>query len=588
MGIRWFQAFLLASGFTSMALAQFVPPAEGPVAFRRDRLPLDVDAIAGLSRHVTALAGGMGAETPEDRRAAAQTIALALALDPSNAAARRLLESYGTSSHESAASGEQIERSRSRIWQSIGWLETPEAGADGQALAKCLKDIMVVADPKHPKAIELKPAGEQGAWNDWVPALASYQPKEESAPEPDDAPTPEPDDDGEETRIALTQASIQTPMWRLDPSSPKNQNGRPTLWAMAPCPLELTVRNHDEKEKRFAIRIGGLQGDTAVHGLSSSLTELLAKRHPDLPSGKFFHITSSDFEASVRAQRRISVSAAALVLAESAFSGNEPVGTVIALVDENGELGLPRGVWSQLRAVENGTPGRVVMPAAGAAYLPSFLALENPEFFMDHEVLLAANFEDLLKLSSSEPPADVASVLTRFHEIQSKLGTQDLRQYIANRFVKQRLAELAQEAPWHFSARMLLTQAAGNRPVTLPRTVLAAELLRSLRPLGPLLNRDNNQMDVKSARAAGPIYDACRAKIDAMNRYVTREDRDLLNTVDGLLDSVRDIDRASRMRSDQNYQIEQAVRTAAGRFSNVYRETRDALLTAAGENDESS
>ena len=442
---------------------------------------------------------------------------------------------------------------------------------------------MVIADPKHPKASGLKQAGEQGAWRGWVPDLASYQPRDEETEEPADSPEPKSDPDKAAPEW-LANATLLTPMWRRQPDPPKDDKGRETVvWTLTPSPLKLSLKDRDEKDKPFVIAIGGDQGDTAVPKLSAQLTDLVAKRHPGLPAGKALRITSEEFEASIRAKRPTSISATALALAEAAVRGTKPTGTVVALVDEKGELGLPRGFWNQLRAVETGSPGRVVVPASGAPYLPSFLALENPGFFMKNEVLLASGIDDLVQLTSSEPSEEIASVLARFREIQAKLGSQDLRQYIGNRFVKQRLAEIAQEAPWHFSARMLLTQAAGNRPVTLPREVLAAELRRSLRPLLPLAGMRTEEIDRKIAKASGELEDSTREKADALERYAARDDRDLLETVDGLLDSLRDLERATRLRGSESYQIDTAVRNAATTFLRLYKETDTVLLAAAGE-----
>ena len=138
---------------TAMTLVagNFAPPAEGPVAFRRDRLPLDADTMATLSRQLVTLAQGLDAETAVNRRAAAQMLALATALDPGNGKAREVLAGFQNGSHPPAADAEQLEKSRERVWQDIAWLETPEAGGEGQALAACLADVLVVSDPKTPR-----------------------------------------------------------------------------------------------------------------------------------------------------------------------------------------------------------------------------------------------------------------------------------------------------------------------------------------------------------------------------------------------------------------------------------------------------
>jgi hypothetical protein len=167
--------------------AEFVAPAEGPVPFRRDKLPVDVETMESLSRQLTLFTGARVADDADELRAVAQMAALALALDPVNRDTRALIDSLKAGGAPAAAEAEEVERARNRAWQVLGWLEMPEAGADGQALAACLGDVMAMADPHHPKARERRSAGEQGAWKGWVADEAAFGPKEtETKPEMDE------------------------------------------------------------------------------------------------------------------------------------------------------------------------------------------------------------------------------------------------------------------------------------------------------------------------------------------------------------------------------------------------------------------
>ena len=91
------------------------------------------------------------------------------------------------------------------------------------------------------------------------------------------------------------------------------------------------------------------------------------------------------------------------------------------------------------------------------------------------------------------------------------------------------------------------------------------------------------EIDRKIAKASGELEDSTREKADALERYAARDDRDLLETVDGLLDSLRDLERATRLRGSESYQIDTAVRNAATTFLRLYKETDTVLLAAAGE-----
>ena len=59
--------------------------------------------------------------------------------------------------------------------QDLAWLETPEAGSQGHALAACLADVLLISDPKYPNPGTLPAAGERGAWSGWIPDLAAYE-----------------------------------------------------------------------------------------------------------------------------------------------------------------------------------------------------------------------------------------------------------------------------------------------------------------------------------------------------------------------------------------------------------------------------
>lgn len=555
------------------AQAQFVPPAEGPVPFRRDRLPLDVEAIAGLSQSVTRLAGALPGDTAESRRAAAQALALALALDPSNSAARRELDRF-QNEHRGPKAGVRPGKTRLEIWEAVAWLQTPDAGADGRALASCLKDVMAVADPENPRSAAHRKDGEPGAWNGWVPALAAYRKPE---PPPED---PEPDSEpaAPVARVPLAEAEVLTPIWRRIPGG----EGTPATWSIEPQPLHLKARPLADRKADFTLIIGANQPEGAAPEIGKAVADLLRARHPSLPKGMRVQITSAPLEQSIRAKKDYDVSAAALVLAEAALSGKAPAGTIAATVDSSGGLGIPPGFWEQLRSIAESPPGRIVVPAAGTDSLRSFLVLEKPEFFMSHEVLIASNADQLITLSAAEPDPAVAAVLAKFHEVQSKLGSQDLRLYIGNRFVKQRLAEIVQEAPWHYSARMLLTQATGNRPVVLPRAVLAAELLRELRPMDEIARQEIVLLNVGFATRAGTVHGRCREGISGLERYVAREDRPLLDETDRVLAALRAVERAPRNRSSDTITALMSVQDAATAFKKIHKEFQAKLLRETG------
>ena len=140
--------------------------------------------------------------------------------------------------------------------------------------------------------------------------------------------------------------------------------------------------------------------------MNAMLLALLKKQYPTLPANVRVSISSPGLMAAVEPPRRQSISAAAAVLAGAAVSGSEPDATILGVVDESGAYKLSTGFWSQLQALGSGDGGRLILPAAAAEYLPSMLALERPELFLEYEVLLAADFPELAPLFRQDTRRD--------------------------------------------------------------------------------------------------------------------------------------------------------------------------------------
>jgi hypothetical protein len=573
-------AMMACMAFQALA-GGFAPPAEGPVAFRRDGVPLDSDAMVTLSKQLDTLARSLNTGTPAMRRGAAQMIALALALDPANQKARDLLTEYQEERHTPLEDAERLEKSRARVWQLIAWLETDEAGAQGQALAACLKDIIIISDPQHPKASALREAGEKGAWSGWVPDVSAYD-KQLVARNEEPIPSGPTQPAGGSASNTLESARVHTMLWQ------KIGNADDGKWEMASLPLEMSAsksQGDGEDAHSFSLKIGpGGEGDQ-LERIRSNIRRLLISKHGEQTRGMRISIGSTQLEKSLESHKLHSISAATAVLASSALTGREPDAIILGLVDADGVYKTPTGLWDQLQALGKGSGRRLILPAEAATILPSMLALEKPGFFMDYEVLLASDFKQLLDLSAKSPEGALASSITKFREIRERVGTQDLRLYIANTFVKQRLMAVLQETPAHFSSKMLLTQAAGSRPTLVARTVLASEIRRALEPM-KWLARHNDDGDhwLGSAEISklGQTYDACRSKVDALERYADKADRPLIERARELTTAIRNVERATRTRGE-SYLVEDAVRSAHGQLIRLARTMNDELATETGE-----
>lgn len=563
---------VLAGGMTlSSRGADFAVPAEGPVAFRRDKVPLDTDTLADLSQQLTKLAEGLKPTKAEERRGAAQMLALATALNPGNTRARNLIEDYRRNRRRPAADLKKLEKDRTQIWQYIAWLETREAGQDGQALAACLKDVIAISDPKDPRAEALQATGQLGAWAGWIPPLASYEEPVEVGPDPDETEKGAP----AAPVVALKEATVSTMIWQAETPVTATPN-----WKRAQAQLVMAASvvtpPTDEAVPPFSLLIGTPDTTAAFAQLTATVMAVLKTEHPTLPDG--IRVTVECPAAA--AGKDQDVSAAIAVLANSALTGREPDATILGTVDDTGAYKLNEGFWDQLRVLETAKGSRLILPAAAADYLPAMLAFEKPQFFLKHEVLLAKDFKQLVELSAKAPSDAAAVPFTQFAEIKARATPQSLGTYLTNTFVRRRLADIVQTAPYHYSARMLAIQGSGNRPTSIPRLVMVAEIRRALKPVVPMTKGVGIRDDETSG--IGRVYESCRTSLDGLVRYAQKDDRALLDQALDLATSVRGLDRASRARSSL-YDTVSPFERAYADFLRIYSESVAALAAAAGE-----
>jgi len=143
---------------------------------------------------------------------------------------------------------------------------------------------------------------------------------------------------------------------------------------------------------------------------------------------------------------------------------------------------------------------------------------------------------------------------------------------------------------------MLLVQASGNRPTLVTRPVLAAELRRAIEPMdwivrtaelvyAPWDNGGNGKTTEFSAADLVkfiPTLDLCRSRVDALERYTDKNDRELVERARKSVAAIRSLDKGARTRG-ATYQVTAAVHTACGDFLNNHRQIAELLARESGD-----
>jgi hypothetical protein len=566
--MRWLALALVA--LATEGRAEFVAPAEGPVPFRRDKLPVDVDTMSSLSRQVLTLTGAPLAEGAPGWRGMAQMTALALALDPANRQARELLTRLQAGESPDKVPVKEIERNLGRAWQVAGWLEMPEAGPDAQALAACLEDVLVLADPTHPKAEERRESGELGAWKDWIAPESAFQPK--TAPEPEET-EPAMDETPATVGIALADLSVAAPMWITVKTLETN--------VLKMVPVHLKAAEGGEGNP-LTLAVAGAETSPAITAAATNVTNFMARRHPNL--GKTQGVFSWEKEESFAAAwNGASLSGTCVLLLDGAITGKAPLASTFAVVESDGKLGLPPHFWRSLRTL-SATPdagGRLILPSAAADYLTGLVVLDDAAFFLKFEVLLADTADQLCDLGGGSPKPELQDAYTRFSEIKKAAGGKQLGAFVAHSSTQARLNQLAASLPQHASARMLALQGSGNRPRFLQRAVLAEELRDALEPITMLASTSTDKLVPKQL---DQLHEQSREKLDRMGGFIDIRDRDLHKSAVAAADSVRTLARMLD-KKDDDYRTSLILKQMAAHRAawNEYIAAVEVLTKAAGD-----
>jgi hypothetical protein len=512
------------------AAAVYVPPVEGGAPFRRDRLPLDVPAMIGLSADLVTLAGEIDGDEPADLRARAQFVGLALALDPTSRRVGELEERLKEGRGPRSADENDLRQARRSAWQLLDWLEQPEAGKDGQTLGACLSDVLAKADPRHPGASSR--GGERGPWQGWVAEVAAYQdPVEPPEPEPD--PDANPGDGhstpGPDVRLALRQTTVRVPLWVIA------DRARGPELKVLPLAVKAWAGNKDNPEDEDGDGDGGGGGgeEQAAVALSvrgpypersdwlkaagARLAKALEARHGSMPAGLTMRFSLPE-DLKFSSRNHDGPLGAMLVAADAIFTGVESDGIVFSGVGEDGEPCLPIGFWETLRRMADDPEqgGHLVLPAQAGPFLPYLLTLDQAEFFMSREVLLASGAEGLVAMASGTPDERLAKGFEAFAEVRTACGTRSLGSFTALDSVQSRLAAIARALPEHASARMLALRGTSKWPQRLDRRLYAREIRSALEPMHRLLAADGEDLTVRDLQDA---EQACRERLKNIERF---------------------------------------------------------------------
>jgi len=540
---------------TAAVAATFEPPSGKLSPFRRDRLPVNKGTIYGLSGSLVTVTGGAAYETAEDRRAVAKALALALALDPVSEKALHQVSELVDGNKPDFADAERVDRAKKYIWNTMGWLASPDAGSDGNILAALMGETLAALYPADPRAGSYLDKPEHGAWKDWVAELTAFNRPPNIAQQPDSDDEDKDDADVEQeiveverkdqpkaparTGIQLEHAKIFTVLQMYDKDK--------AMWRPRLVPVEMRSTDHPKDDEGndhlgFRVEISTSSDDywTVKERIATPLQERLSEHLTKLPNRGEIRIRLDSDEPYPYSRNRNALSGPAFVLAHTAMTGATPSAIVIAEVDRSGTLKLPKYFWKALMEIADKSGERIILPASAEPVLINMLALEKPEFFIKNEVLMASSLGELATLSSPESSAQHDEIYNKFKLITEKAAGNTIGTYLSNRFVRDRLKEIIDEAPYHLSAKILYIHGSVSRPRYLTREALGAEIWRKIDVISEIAKiEDIYGINSRQLAKLDEFYKKMRDDMKDLERYTSTNNNDLLKEAKDTVNSVR-------------------------------------------------
>ena len=539
----------------ALSADSFQPPTGKISPFRRDHLPINDQSIIGLSEYLTTITGGSPYQTAEDRRAVAKALALALALDPKNQSAEDRLSKLIEGEKPDSADKDKIEREKKNLWGSLNWLASPEAGQDGNLLASLVGETLAAIYPSDSEASSYLGKPEQAAWNGWVAELASFEKSpvieqkadiKKEVEEEQELATHKPEEDRKydpKAGVIINSGNISTVFNMYDKSK--------AMWLpkVVSVSMKATGTPKDdlgEDQYGFHLEIFGDSEDfwQIQKEVSSPLKDRLFDYLGQLPERAEIKIRLDGEPAYPFSKNRGAISGPAFVLANAALTGATLDGTVIGEIDKSGKLILPNYFWRALMELADGAGGRLIIPASAEPMFVNLLALEKPEFFFKYEVLVASSLEEYVTLASKDASDQHEEISNKFKIIKEKATGKMMSNYLSNKFVRERLQEIIDQAPYHLSAKVLNIYGSASRPRYLTREALGAEIWRKVDVISEIVKiKDFDEINSNQLAKLDELYRKMRDDLRELDRYTDSRDADLLKEGKDLVAAVRGFGR---------------------------------------------
>lgn len=602
LALAWFS--VLAS--LPAPAASYIEPELTKDLFKLEKIPLQVDRMKELSRHLVVLAKRRHDGNAAQQRATAQLIALAARLDPSNQEARDVNRDLASGKNTDPADEASMTRAKARIRFFKRWLAQPDAGEDANLLSGYLVDATKTLSPETAGNKDL------GDWKQTVPPLGRYSrdipPERPRGREPDggDSAMKRNGDDGKKPpaaagKLHLAQLSASTPCilvnsekYRDEKDFGREKTRRVVTRAISRIKIEIKPCKKEEK-RRLEIRrispaagVGKGQDDPLFKAVASVLLKLAVSRHPGLGHYKSTVTIPGGFYAR---SNKLALTGPLAVMLEASAS-NRPLRDdlhICADIDSAGRLRMNEGFWSQLETLRNAKAGgRLIVPKESAELLMQLLVFGESGFFTRWEVFAVDTLDkamDLAAVPAKEEPDEAEKLFQSVRDLAEK---SPVTKIATNRVVRSRLSKIIAMSPDHVSARALLLQGSSKRPRHLSRKALAHAIIPAVARMHKAIALWESKPPTSGAMKKA--HTEAREALDPLENLVDRSNNEPYKAALGLANDFRSLSlQIRRIRDrDGSESAKKKVRAECARISARLKDLLGQARETAGSADPDS
>jgi hypothetical protein len=547
--------------------ATYIRPNCDKELFPLEKIPLHVHNMKKISSNLVILTQRKQDDTPLQRRANAQLLALAMQLDPTNKEARMLDQTLSKGVIPKPESPEKILSAKSQIRFYQRWLASPDVGAPANQLALYLADATKTLSP------DTINQPDSADWSGVVPSIKHYTPPPKKIETPS-SKTAKPADSVTKNKdktepsalsYQITPISIKAPLTIEKRESYKNPKYKAlqyrTIRHTSITPISLQIRAYTPK-KASPKTIMTLplpwqkvesQRLASAKKITQPITRQLEALHKDLPGSKITVSLEKDTKYAFSNQQTITAPIA--IMLEASLL-NKPLRqdlVVCASMDESGAFLQPANFWQLIDILrKNNQRGRLIVSPKSAELLAQILVYDEPEFFIRWEVFTAKNLKQAIEIATQGSSDPIIKSSELFQTIQQLTKRTSISKLSVNKAVRQRLNKITTLAPNHLSARILLIQGSRKRPNKLSETTLAHELLPILKHLEKTLGSTEGDNLPPSSELKETLK-TLRNELNRFDGLINRIQDDLYDDTLNILNNFRRLITLSRRIEGADY-----------------------------------